>query len=459
MAPTIAAATVIPGGPGPVGGVSWVINIVVGMEPAAATQAAPVSANAHESPAERARSLAVARRRATALLGAVTVLFIVVTAVGQHGTLLGYVQAGAEASMVGGVADWFAVTALFRRPLGLPIPHTALIVERKDQFAATLGQFVQENFLSADVLAERIRAAGLVPRLAVWLSGRDSAARFAGRAADVVVTVTEALRDEDVQRVLTAELTRVVDSVEVAPLAGRVLRVVIAGGHGAELFDELLSAVDGYLERHHDELREMFEAEAPRWVPGMAYRRVFERLYTRLRDRLAAMAADPHDSTRLQFESWLAGLPDRLETDPQLRRRGEQLKRDVLGSAALRDWSSTLWQRTKETLKAQAADPDSELRRRLTDLLMAAGRRLEADQRLADGLERMVESGARAVAEQYHDELAGLVTGTIERWDARETSSQLELLLGRDLQFIRINGTVVGALVGLILHAVSVALT
>jgi len=158
-------------------------------------------------------------------------------------------------------------------------------------------------------------------------------------------------------------------------------------------------------------------------------------------------------------ERWLAGLPDRLETDPGLRARGEQLKRDVLGSTALRDWSSTLWQRAKETLRAQAADPDSELRQRLTDLLMAGGRRLEADQRLAEGLERMVESGARAVAEQYHDELAGLVTGTIERWDARETSSQLELLLGRDLQFIRINGTVVGALVGLVLHAVSVGLS
>jgi uncharacterized membrane-anchored protein YjiN (DUF445 family) len=443
--------------------VNWVINIVGGMEPAAATaaatSAAPVSTAGTESAAVRAHALAVARRRATALLGAVTVLFVVVTALGQHGTLLGFVQAGAEASMVGGVADWFAVTALFRRPLGLPIPHTALIVERKDQFAATLGQFVQENFLSADVLAERIRAAGLVPRLASWLSGRDSAARFAGRAADVVVTVTEALRDEDVQRVITAELTRVVDSVEVAPLAGKALRVVIAGGHHSELFNELLAAADGYLERHYTELRDMFEAEAPRWIPDIAYRRVFDRLYHRLRDRLAAMAADPADSTRLQFETWLAGLPDRLETDPGLRARGEQFKRDVLGSTALRDWSSALWQRAKAALRAQAADPGSELRRRLTELLMAAGRRLEADQRLADGLERMIESGARAVAEQYHDELAGLVTGTIERWDARETSSQLELLLGRDLQFIRINGTVVGALVGLILHAVSVGLS
>ncbi len=388
-----------------------------------------------------------------------TVLFVVVTVLGVHGTLLGYVQTGAEASMVGGVADWFAVTALFRRPLGLPIPHTALIVERKDQFAATLGQFVQENFLNADVLAERIRAAGLVPRLAGWLADKDSAARFAGRAADSVVTVAEALRDEDVQRVLTAELTRAVDSVEAAPLAGRVLRLIIEGGQHTEVFNGLLSAADGYLAGHHDELREMFEAEAPRWIPGMAYRRVFERLYQRLRERLAATAANPDDPTRRQFEAWLARLPERLETDPQLRERGERLKHEVLGSTALRDWSSSLWQKIKEALRVQAADPESELRRRMTDLLMAAGRRLGSDQPLAEGLERMVESGARALADQFHDELAGLVTGTIERWDANETSSQLELLLGRDLQFIRINGTVVGALVGLALHAISLALT
>src|SRR4029077_14990700 len=220
------------------------------MEPTATMSASPALRAEPESAEVRARQLAAARRRATALLGAVTVLFVVVTAVGAHGTFLGFVQAGAEASMVGGVADWFAVTALFRHPLGLPIPHTALIVERKDQFAGTLGQFVQENFLNADVLAERIRAAGLVPRLAAWLADEVNAARFAGHAADLVVTVAETLRDEDVQRVLTAELTRAVDAVEVAPLAGRALRVIIAGGHHGELFNVILSGADRYLADH-----------------------------------------------------------------------------------------------------------------------------------------------------------------------------------------------------------------
>jgi len=421
--------------------------------------ASPAPTLESEPPAARARRLAAARRRATALLAGVTVLFVAVTAVGAHGVLLGYVQAGAEASMVGGVADWFAVTALFRHPLGLPIPHTALLVERKDQFAATLGRFVQENFLTADVLAERIHSARLVPRLAAWLADEARAARFAGHAADLVVTVAENLRDEDVQRLLTAELTRAVDAVEAAPLAGRALRVIIAGGHHTELFNAILSGADRYLAGHDEELRQLFEAESPRWVPDAVYRRVFDRQFTRLRQRLVAMAADPDDPARQQFEEWMAGLPDRLETSRELRERGERLKRDVLGSAGLRDWSSSLWQKAKEGLRIQAADPESELRRRLADALAAAGQRLGSDRRLADGLGRVVESGARALADQFHDELASLVTGTIERWDAAETSSQLELLLGPDLQYIRINGTVVGAGVGLALHAIVLALS
>jgi uncharacterized membrane-anchored protein YjiN (DUF445 family) len=419
--------------------------------------AAPMSTAGHESLELRTHRLVVARRRASALLGAVTLVFVAVTVAGAHGTALGYVQAGAEAAMVGGVADWFAVTALFRRPLGLPIPHTALIVERKDQFAATLGQFVQENFLNADVLAERLSAARLVPRLADWLADEANAARFAGHAADVVVRGAETLRDEDVQGVIAAELARTVDSVDVAPLAGRALRAVIAEGHHEGLFNVVLSGLDRYLAEHYEDLREVFEAGSPRWVPDPVYRRMFGRIYARLRERLVTMADDPEDESRRQFDEWIAGLPDRLETSPELRERGERLKHDVLGSTLLRDWSSSLWKQAKETLRSQAADPDSELRRQLAGALAALGRRLREDAELQQTLERVVESAARGLANQFHDELAGLVTGTIQRWDATQTSSQLELLLGRDLQFIRINGTVVGASVGLVLHAIVMA--
>ena len=411
-----------------------------------------------ESVALRRQRLAAARRRATALLIAVTALFAGVTAAGAHGTVLGYVQAGAEAAMVGGIADWFAVTALFRRPLGLPIPHTALIVERKDQFAATLGQFVQENFLNAGVLTDRIRASRVVPRLAGWLAEGANAARLAGRAADLVVSLADAARDEDVQRVLVAELSRALENVDVAPLAGRILRIVLTEDRKDELIDVIVSVADRYLADHHSELRDRFESESPRWVPDAVYRLIFDRLHARLRQRLAAMAADPDDETRKQFTDWITGLPGRLETSPELSERGDRLKRDVLSSPGMRDWSATLWLQAKDALRAQAADPDSELRRRLAEALVAAGKRVGSDRRLADGIERVVESGVATLADQFHDELASLVTATIERWDAAETSSQLELLFGRDLQFIRINGTVVGAGVGLALHAIALAI-
>jgi uncharacterized membrane-anchored protein YjiN (DUF445 family) len=419
---------------------------------------APVSRLEPEALETRVRRLAAARRRATALLVVVTAVFVAVTVYGVHGTALGYVQAGAEAAMVGGVADWFAVTALFRHPLGIPIPHTALLVERKDQFAATLGQFVQENFLNADVITARIRDARLTPRLAGWLADPANAERFSGRAADLAVTLADAMRDEDVQRLITAELTRAAATVEVAPLAGRLLRVVLAEGHQADLFNSIMSAADTYLDGHKEELRERFGTESPRWMPDTVYRRVFDRLYARLRERLTEMAADPEDATRRQFDDWLARLPDRLEADPELRERGERIKQNVLDSTVLRDWSATLWKNTKETLRVQAAEPDSVFRQRLAEALAAAGKRLGSDPRLADGLERMIESGVAALADQFHDELAGLVTGTIQRWDATQTSSQLELLLGHDLQFIRINGTVVGCGVGLALHAIALAL-
>ncbi len=428
------------------------------MKPPAPMPASLVSALDREPVAVRVRRLAAARRRATALLAVVAALFLAVTAAGAHGVVLGYVQAGAEAAVVGGVADWFAVTALFRRPLGLPIPHTALIAGRKDQFAATLGQFVQENFLTADVLADRIGAARLAPRLGSWLADEANAARFAGHAAGLLVRAAGAFGDEDAGRVLAAGLTKAAEGIEVAPLAGRILRVMIAEGRHTGLVTDIIVAGDRYLASHHAELRDRFEAEAPRWVPDAAYRRVFERMYGRLRHKLMSIAADPGDQTRVQLEEWIAGLPERLETSSELRERGERFKHDVLGSAGLRDLSSSLWESTTQALRSQAADPASALRGWLTDALAAAGQRLGSDPRLQDSLQSAVQSAAKIMADQFHDELAGLVTATIQKWDGAETSSQLELLLGRDLQFIRINGTVVGAGVGLALHAIVLAL-
>jgi uncharacterized membrane-anchored protein YjiN (DUF445 family) len=411
------------------------------------------------SAASRARAFVVARRRATALLAVFAVVFVVVTVLGAHGTVLGYVQAGAEAAMIGGIADWFAVTALFRHPLGIPIPHTALIVERKDQFGATLGQFFQENFLNGDVLAQRLKSAQIPRRLASWMSNPDNASVSAGRAADLVTELVDLLHDEDVDSVLARELTRLAEQVDLATLLGRGLRAVMAGERHDELFDALVEAADKYLVEHHVELRERFAKETPNWIPDSLDRRFFDRIHTRVRRWLASVAANRDDEARHQFAQWITGLSDRLESSPEIRGQVEKLKRDLLNRAEIRDWSNSIWLHIKQTLRAQAADPESELRRQLASAVVSVGERLESDPGLQASLDRMIESSVRAFADQFHDELSNLVSSTVARWDAEMTANQLELLLGRDLQFIRINGSVVGAAIGLALHALAAALS
>jgi uncharacterized membrane-anchored protein YjiN (DUF445 family) len=407
----------------------------------------------------RKRQLVVTKRRASALLAGVSVLFVLTTVWGPApGSWLGYVQATAAASMVGGLADWFAVTALFRHPLGVPIPHTAIVVERKDQFARTLAEFIQESFVTPDVLAERVRAAGVVTRLADWLAEPTNAARLAAELADFAVAVADLLRDDDVHRALEGMVRERVDRVPLAPVAGRALRFLTENGRHDEALDAALRGLSRYLTEHHDDLRRRLGDQSPWWLPGAVEDRIFERLLDGAQAVLAEMIRDRGHDLRRQFEVRLAQLATDLETSSDLRRRGEELKRDLMNQPQLREWVAALWSDLKAQLRAQAANQDSELRRRLTSAVASAGDRLRSDPALGQMIEDAIESGLRYVAEHFDDEIAGVVSSTIGRWDAHETARRLELLLGPDLQYIRINGTVVGAAAGLALHAIAQAL-
>jgi uncharacterized membrane-anchored protein YjiN (DUF445 family) len=401
------------------------------------------------------RQLVVAKRRATALLAGVTVAFVVLTVWGGGSTLVGYLQATAEASMVGGLADWFAVTALFRHPLGLPIPHTAIVVERKNQFGATLGDFIQESFLTPDTIVERIRLAALVPRLADWLDRPANAARVAEHLAEAGVALADLVNDDDVNTALLGVLRGRAEAVALAPLAGRALRFVTADGRHEEVLDAAFRALDRYLDEHRDDLHNRFAQESPWWLPDAVEDRIFDRLLDGARAVMREMASNRNNHLRRQLEDRLAQLAVDLETSPALLARGEQLKHELLSQPQLAQWVASLWRDLKAQLKEEAADPDSELRHRLAAAVVSAGELLLNDQALAARVQDGVEAGGRYVAEHFHGEIAALVSGTISRWDADETSRRLELLLGPDLQYIRINGTVVGAAAGLALYAIA----
>ena len=378
--------------------------------------------------------------------------FVAIVIAGDDRQWWGYAQAAAEGSLVGGLADWFAVTALFRHPLGLPIPHTAVIRERKDQFGETLGAFVQENFLAVEVVLERVRAANAPARLATWLVNPDNAAKAAANAGTLVVGLADAIRDEDVHRILEEELNRGVEGIPVAPLAARGLRMATADGRHEELFEVIVRGFDRFLQENREDLRARFSFESPWWLPDAVEDRIFDRLLGGVTTMLHGMATDPNHEMRQTFNARVEDLIVRLETDETLLARGEELKRDLLAHPELRGWSAALWRDIKASLRRQAAEPDSELSVRLATAAVVLGRRLESDPELLAKVEQMIESAVRYVIEHYKDEVAALVSSTVSRWDAEETSDKLELLLGRDLQFIRINGTVVGGLAGLAIH-------
>ncbi len=403
----------------------------------------------------RARQLVRMKRRATALLGAVTVAFVVVTRLGATHGWAGYAQAAAEAAMVGGLADWFAVTALFRHPLGLPIPHTAIVVERKDQFAATLGQFIQESFLTPDVIVGRLEAAAVVPRLADWLIQPENAARAATEISSGLGVVVRFAPDEEVQRSLETMVLERLEVVALAPVAGRTLQFVTADGRHDPALDAALVGLEGYLAEHGTELKDRIGPESPWWLPGAVEDRIFERLLDAARTVLRQMASDPQHHLRQALDQHLAQLALDLQHDPELIARGEQLKRDLLERPEMRQWVGSLWLDLKGQLQAQIGDPDSPLRARLANALVGLGHRLHDDPALRSTVDAALADAVRFAAERFDGEIADLVSGTIARWDAAETSRRLELLLGPDLQYIRINGTVVGAAAGLALHALA----
>ena len=415
----------------------------------------PADAALGRDPA-RARLLVVTKRRATGLLGVMTVVFLATVLFGEDHGVLGFVRAGVEASLVGGLADWFAVTALFRHPLGLPIPHTAVIPERKDQFGRTLGDFVQENLLTAALITDRVRGARIPGRVADWMADEAHATLLARYIVDAASDLAGVVEEDDVERLIEEGLRRVVDRVEAGPLIARAVTSVMAAGYHQEAVDALLRGTARFLDEHRSDLQARFLAEAPWWRPEAVDRRIFNGLVDGALHLIDEILADRDHPLRAEVDVRLTAFAGKVETSRRLQARIARAKDELLAQGHLPRLAAWLWHDLREALAQQAADPASELRTRLAGALAAAGRRLRDDPVLLARAEQLTETTATYVAEHFHGEIGALVDTAIGRWDGEETARRLELLLGPDLQFIRINGTVIGGLAGLAIHGVAV---
>ncbi|OEV29228.1 hypothetical protein AN219_17670 [Streptomyces nanshensis] len=404
---------------------------------------------------ERSRGV---RRMKTIATGALLLMatVFVLAKWAQHegaGAWSGYVAAAAEAGMVGALADWFAVTALFRHPLRLPIPHTAIIPTKKDQLGHTLGEFVGENFLSSAVVRSRLQAVGIAGRLGAWLAEPEHADRVTSELSTALRGALAVLRDSDVQAVVGEAITRRADAQEIAPGLGSMLERVVADQGHRRVVDLVCARAAQWLEEHSDSVMEAVTGGAPGWTPRFVDRRVGDRVYRELLRFVTEMRDMPEHPARGAIDRFLTDFAADLRTDPQTRARVERLKSDVLGRGEVQDLISSSWNSVRSMIVAAAEDERSELRVRARVSLLSLGQRMASDGRLRGKIDGWIEDAAVYVVTTYRAEITSLITETVAGWDAEHTSKKIEAHIGRDLQFIRLNGTVVGSLAGLVIYA------
>ncbi|MEP7175944.1 MAG: DUF445 family protein [Gemmatimonadales bacterium] len=395
------------------------------------------------------------KRRATGLLVLMAGVFVAAWVLEGAHPWLGYVRATAEAGLVGGVADWFAITALFRRPLNLPIPHTAIIPQRKDRIGRSLGNFVQNNFLSPEVLGAKLRAAGLSRRAAEWLREPTNARSVVGHMAGALRSASAVVRDEDVHALLERSVIEPLKRRPIAPVLADGLALLTVNDRHQQVLDRLAQGLARIVAENDGLIRQRIREESPWWVPGFVDDRLHDRIVEGIGRTLDDVGADPDHPLRRQLDELLIGWIVQLRESPETMARAEQIKQQVFDHPTSDRLTESLGRELRQVLERQVdaagAGMPGGLERGLTAFAEAA---LE-DEALLAKLDDWLVAAVLRIVEQHRHEVGQLIAHTVSAWDPDETSRRIELQIGRDLQFIRINGTLVGGLVGLVLFSLT----
>ena len=392
---------------------------------------------------------------ATGLLVLMAALFFTSRAFEDDFSWLGWVKAFAEAAMVGGLADWFAVTALFRHPLGLPIPHTAIIPRNKDRIGETLASFLRENFLIPSVVARRMRNIDVAGAAGRFLSTpADEGSRIRHGASRLIADIFEGLDDERLGGIVKGAIASRLRNMEVSPLLGHALASAINEDRHVPMLEAAIRWMARALYANEDLIRQMVHKKA-NWVLKIAGldAKLADAILEGLRKLTREMSTDPAHPVRLKVEEALAKLANDLQADPETQARVEEMKEQLLANRSVALWIDALWQKGREAIIRAARNPDAAMAGRLGEVLRSMGTSLEQDPRIRSAINQFVRRAAAGLAQSYGTSIVKLVSETIRGWDARTVTARLEAAVGRDLQYIRINGTLVGGLVGVILHA------
>jgi uncharacterized membrane-anchored protein YjiN (DUF445 family) len=395
------------------------------------------------------------KRFATGLLVAATLIFVVTRVLEPRHPWLGFIRATAEAAMIGGLADWFAVTALFRHPLGLPIPHTAIVARRKDRIGRTLGNFVQNNFLSRPVLQSKLEGIQLAERGARWLAEPEHAQLIARQVASGLARTAEAIPDAEAARLIARTLSERVQSTKAAPLLGNVLLLVASDGRHQELLDDALRLVAQAVDDNRDLIRIKVLEESPWWVPGVVDERIYQKILSATENLIHEVRTDANHPLRSKFDLALARFIDKLRTSPEAIEKAEAMKAELLGPEMIDELAETIWRSVRDGLVGYASREADEGPGALERGMTSFAESLLANEPLLEEIDAFATKSVLTIVEQHRHQAGELISNTVSAWDPDATSHRIELAIGRDLQFIRINGTIVGGLAGLAIYAIS----
>ncbi|QBX56458.1 DUF445 domain-containing protein [Nocardioides seonyuensis] len=400
----------------------------------------------------RRRGLRVMRSVAVGLLAFAACVYL--ATLGEEG-FLGYVNAGAEASMVGAIADWFAVTALFKHPLGLPIPHTALVPKRKDELGKSLEEFFSENFLQESIIRDRVGAATISARVGDWLQDPANCRRVVEELADVASIGLGKVRDDHIADLVTQAFVPRFREEPISPLLGSTLMEVLRDDLHHPMVDLALEELHRWLVDNPETFVRVLGERAPWWTPPRLNDAVTQRVHAEVVRWVADIRDDPDNRAREALDSMLGQLARDLLTDHETQERAEALKNRLLDHPQVVTTAISLWKAMRSALLESVRDREGAVRRRMLREVSSFGQQLRTEESLRARLDSAVADVTVFMVERYGAELTTVITHTIEAWDGKEAARKIELHVGRDLQFIRINGTIVGGLVGVLIHLVS----
>lgn len=403
---------------------------------------------------------------ALALLVAMISGFITSHLMGGQGAWA-WVRAFCEAATVGALADWFAVVALFRRPMGLPIPHTAIIPSNKDRIGDNLAVFVRDHFLDPDTLMDKLRGFDPAARLSRWLARPKQAHALSDGARRVALQTLDLLDDHAVRGVIQEFVVKTLRRWDAAATAGEVLGLLTRDGRHQELLDAAMERLGGYLgdedvkERASALLVKFARKEWPRIIKAVDVIASVEGIADNLADRLARalvqelrdVLSEPDHPVRRDYEAWVLDYIARLRADPALAAQVEAMKQRAIDHPKVQEYVQGLWDDIHAALRRDLSDERSALAAHLESALLALARKLGEDPELREAINSHVLGAARRLTGRLRIGVTEHISRTVKLWDERHLVDELELSVGRDLQYIRFNGTLVGGLIGVLLHA------